>query len=88
MGPLSEVLRCLLDRKITWNREGLEVHATCLGQLRPCPGSFQSDATGLPILHGSKNKPTRGHFWSYTDGTQVVMKATLDAPELPILRTF
>ena len=49
---------------------------------------IQSDATGLPILHGSKNKPTRGHFWSYTDGTQVVMKATLDAPELPILRTF
>ena len=54
---------------------------------------IQSDATGLPILHGSKNKPTRGHFWSYTDGTQVVMKqvvmkVTLDATELPILRTF
>ena len=43
---------------------------------------IQSDATGLPILHGSKNKPTRGHFWSYTDGTQVVMKATLDGKQV------
>ena len=49
---------------------------------------IQSDATGLPILHGSKKKPTRGHFWSYTNGTQVVMKVTLDATGLPILRTF
>jgi len=42
---------------------------------------IQSDATGLPILHGTKNKPTRGHFWSYTDGTQVVMKATLNGKQ-------
>ena len=42
---------------------------------------IQSDATGLPILHGAKNKPTRGHFWSYTDGTQVVMKATLNGKQ-------
>ena len=54
---------------------------------------IQSEARGLPILHGSKKKPTRGHFWSYTDGTQVVMKqvvmkVTLDATGLPILRTF
>jgi transposase len=37
-------------------------------------GAFiQSDATGLPILEGTKNNPRRGHLWCYTDGTQVVM---------------
>ena len=42
-------------------------------------GAFvQSDATGLPILEGSKNQPRRGQLWSYTDGEQVVMKASLD----------
>ena len=41
-------------------------------------GTFiQSDATGLPVLEGSQNKPRRGHLWSYTDGSQVVMKATM-----------
>jgi hypothetical protein len=32
-------------------------------------GSFlQSDATGLPVLDGRKNKARRGHLWSYTHG--------------------
>ena len=42
---------------------------------------IQIDATGLPILHGAKNKSTRGHFCSYTDGTQVVMRATLNGKQ-------
>lgn len=39
---------------------------------------LQSDATGLPILVGPKNRPQRGHLWSYTDGVQVVFEATPD----------
>jgi transposase len=42
---------------------------------------LQSDATGMPILHGLKNRPKRGHLWSYTDGVQVVFEATADGKQ-------
>jgi len=42
---------------------------------------IQSDATGFPVLEGPKNSPRRGHLWSYTDGTQVVMKASMDGQQ-------
>jgi len=36
-------------------------------------GQFvQSDATGFPILEGSKNQPRRGQLWSFSDAGQVV----------------
>ncbi len=42
---------------------------------------IQSDATGMPILDGAKNQPRRGHLWSYSDGTQVVFKSTMDGTQ-------
>jgi transposase len=42
---------------------------------------IQSDATGMPILDGAKNQPRRGHLWSYSDGEQVLFKATMDGKQ-------
>jgi transposase len=64
-----------------WLRQttGLLKHVVAVMHGELVAGTFlQSDATGLPILHGAKNKPLRGHLWSYTDGVQVVFQATTD----------
>jgi transposase len=58
---------------------GLLKHVVAVMRDELLEGHFlQSDATGLPILHGAKNQPLRGHLWSYTDGLQVVFQASTD----------
>ncbi|MDP6369632.1 MAG: IS66 family transposase [Planctomycetota bacterium] len=41
----------------------------------------QSDATGFPILEGSKNQPRRGQLWSFSDGGQVVFMSSMDGTQ-------
>lgn len=58
---------------------GLLKHVVAVMRDELLEGRFlQSDATGLPILHGARNQPLRGHLWSYTDGLQVVFQASTD----------
>jgi transposase len=58
---------------------GLLKHVVAVMREEPLDGRFlQSDATGLPILHGARNQPLRGHLWSDTDGLQVVFQASTD----------
>ena len=62
---------------------GLLKHVVAVMHTDLLGGSFlQSDATGFPILHGPKNQPLRGHLWSYTDGLQVVFRATTDGRQV------
>jgi len=68
-----------------WLRQsaGLLSHLVCTIADELRAGRFiQSDATGLPILEGSKNRPRRGHLWSYSDDTQVVFRASMDGKQI------
>jgi transposase len=67
-----------------WMKQSAEllkhVVATMSDSLREGP-FIQSDATGLPILEGRRNKPRRGHLWSYSDGCQFVFVATMNGKQ-------
>jgi transposase len=58
-----------------WLRKGAEpagvLVRAMLGEL--IAGSWlQSDATGVPVLDGTKGQPGKGHFYTWSNGEQVV----------------
>jgi transposase len=81
----DEGVKIAVSTMCGWLRRtaGLLKHVVAVMHAELLTGAFlQSDATGLPILHGPKNQPLRGHLWSYTDGLQVVFQASTDGRQV------
>ncbi len=58
--PISNLCRMIQ------HSAGLLKHVVNAMRLELLAGDFiQADETGLPILHGSKNKPKKGVLWIY-----------------------